>query len=104
MARAGLDRANIYRSISEPSRPGDWGIVGPNGEHKPNWWVFYAFAQMRGTRLAVEGDDPAGGLWARAVSDGSVLHLLLSTFRAVGGSARSVEVALDGTAPPTPPR
>jgi len=97
MERAGLDRANIYRSISGNTLPGDWGIVGPNGEHKPNWWVFDAFQQMHGERLAVEGDDPAGGLWARAVHDGPVLHILLSTFRATGGSGRSVALALDGS-------
>jgi hypothetical protein len=96
MEREGLERANIYRAISDPARPGDWGIVGPNGEHKPNWWVFSAVQQMHGQRLAVDGDDPPAGLWARAVSDGTTLHVLLSTFIATGGSARSVVLTVDG--------
>jgi hypothetical protein len=92
MERAGLDGAALYRSNSDRDLPGDWGMIGKEGEKKPVWWVFDAFQRTSGRLVAVSGDDPAGGFWARASRRGRRLDVFLATFRALGGSSRSVDL------------
>jgi len=96
MERVGLDEAEIYRAISGAEHPGDWGIVGPDGAKKPTWWVYRAWSQMTGQRVRVEGDDPASGLWARAVASDGKLDVILATFVAVDAAPRSVRLELNG--------
>lgn len=96
MERAGLDRALLYRSNSNRERPGDWGILDTRNRRKPSWWALRAFQLARGQRLALEGDDPAGGLWARASRKGNAIDVLLSNFQAVDGRAREVTLSLRG--------
>lgn len=98
MERAGLDGAAYYRSNSDRELPGDWGLVDPEGRKKPAWWVFRAFEAATGDLLAVEGDDPAGGLWARASRSGGRIDMLVAAFRALGGSGRRVSLELRGCA------
>jgi hypothetical protein len=96
MERAGLDAADTYRGISGNTLPGDWGIVESNGFYKPAWWMFAAWQRMTGNRVALTGDDPQAGFWARATRDGDQVSVLLSTWIATGGSARSASVLFDG--------
>ena len=95
MERAGLDAADTYRGISGNTLPGDWGIVESNGFRKPAWWMFRAWQRMTGNRIASTGDDPEAGFWARATRDGDQVSVLLSTWIATGGSARSASVQFD---------
>lgn len=97
MERSGLDGADFYRAVGSDTL-GDWGMTTASGGRKPVWWVFDAWSRMAGgPRLAVAGDDPATGLWARATraSDGTA-RVLLATFLANGGSGRPVTLALPG--------
>jgi hypothetical protein len=96
MERVGLDGANVYRAIAAGEHAGDWGIVAADGAKKPIWWVFWAWSQMAGERLRADGDDPASGLWARAVVADGGLHVLLASFVASGAAPRSVQVEFDG--------
>src|SRR5262249_42148633 len=78
---------------------GDWGLVSSKGEPKPAWWVFRAWDATPGTRLATH-DDPAAGLWGRAVREtGGCVDVLLANFVATGSPARDVKVSLDGKLP-----
>jgi hypothetical protein len=62
--------------------------------------VFRAWDAMAGTRLATH-DDPAAGLWGRAVREtGGCVDVLLTNFVASGSPARNVTVSLDGKLPP----
>jgi hypothetical protein len=98
MERAGLDQAAFYRAVSG-THPGDWGLVNADGTPKPSWWVFRAWSTMTGDRLFTTGDDPAGGLWARATRDGGCVSVLLTNFVATGAPPRNVEVSLRGELP-----
>jgi hypothetical protein len=98
MERAGLTSADFYRSQSG-SHIGDWGLVFEDGTPKPSWWVFRAWTLMTGSRLVTFGDDPAGGLWARATRDDGCVSVLLTNFVATGAPARTVTVRLDGELP-----
>lgn len=98
MERAGLDAADFYRAADEPgtTREGRWGLVDGAGERKPAWWVFHAFSSTRRAQhIAVSGDDPAGGLWARATRERSHVDVVLASFTASDGEDRvaSVEIA-----------
>lgn len=98
MERSGLDAADFYRASNSPSetRPGDWGLVRADGSPKPAWWIFRAWLETAGEVLPIEGDDPAGGLWARATASPGRIDVLLASFVATGGSARDVTVSLAG--------
>lgn len=93
MEREGLDRADFYRAAAG-SRPGDWGLVDPNGERKPSWWVLRAWQQIEGERLGVEGGTPESGLWFRAVADEDEIHVLIASFVATGGETTSIELEI----------
>ena len=86
MENADLDAADFYRSGDTPGEPrgGEWGLVDGSGSRKPAWWVFDAWRVTAGTRVGVAGDDPAGGLWARATkgtgSEGSRVDVIVSAF------------------------
>jgi len=96
LERAGLDGAAYYRSVSGSAHVGDWGLVTPSGGRKPTWWVLDLWSRMAGRRIAVEGDDPATGLWARAVAGSGHVEVLLATFVATGGSATTVQLDVAG--------
>lgn len=106
MERAGLDAADFYRAADgspgdgEPVRRGDWGLVDAAGERKPAWWVFQAWQRTAGERLAIAGDDPTGGLWARATAGrAGRVDVILASFRADdddGNSEQAVRVELLG--------
>lgn len=104
MEAADLDGADFYRAADgtpgpgEGVRRGDWGLVDAAGGRKPSWWVFDAWGQTAGTRLAVSGDQPAAGWWARASRSGGRIDVLLSSFSASVGVDRAVEVVLGGAA------
>ncbi len=95
MEKAGLDRGLYYNAVGGFS-PGDWGLATQDGARRPTWYLLRAWQKMRGWRLALTGDDPAGGLFARAVRRGRRVDILLSTFRAVDPSAREVKIELSG--------
>jgi hypothetical protein len=100
MERAGLDGADFYRAVSgSNNHAGDWGLVFSDGTTKPSWWVFRAWAEITGTRLATAGDDPSTGLWARATRDRGCVSVLLANFVATGAPARAVEVRFGGKFP-----
>src|SRR5262245_43933654 len=100
MERAGLDAAAFYRAVSgDADRPGDWGLVHPDGTPKPSWWVFRAWSAMTGDRLRTSGDDATTGLWARATRDRGCVSVLLANFVATGAPARTVAVDLRGQQP-----
>jgi hypothetical protein len=99
MERAGLDAAFFYRAQDSPSndgRIGDWGLVDAGGRPKPAWWVFDAWRRTDGTRVAVTGDDPPGGFWARATRAPGRLDLLLSSFSLLAPADRTVVVRVRG--------
>lgn len=103
MERAGLDAADFYRAADgtpaegEPVRRGDWGLVDAAGERKPAWWVFRAWQQTAGERLATVGDDPIAGLWARATAGvAGRLDIILAAFRADGGRERDLRLEVLG--------
>ena len=98
MERAGLDAAAFYRAVSG-STPGDWGLVYADGTPKPSWWVFRAWAAISGKVLALTGDQPTAGLFARATRDNGCVSVLLTNFVATGAPARTVRVNLSGALP-----
>lgn len=97
LERACADEAAYYRAIDGSDHVGDWGLVRADGSHKPAWWIFSTWRKLRGRLAAIEGDDPATGLWVRATRDGNQLDILLSNFVAVGGEARQVQLEIDGS-------
>lgn len=95
MERAGLDEAAYFRAIGEgAAAPGDWGLVGLDGTRDPAWSVLHEWSERAGDLRVVEGDDPAGGLWVRAVEHGDDITLLLVTYTEAGDSGRSVTTQL----------
>jgi Glycosyl hydrolases family 39 len=96
LERAGADEAAYYRAVSGSDHAGDWGLVTGDGAHKPTWWILSTWRSLRGELVSIEGDDPAGGLWARATRDGARVDLLLASFVAVGGEPRRVRVEMSG--------
>lgn len=99
MERADLSSAIIYRGVGSNS-PGDWGLVREDGSKKPSWHVMHAWQQIEGQRLAVDGDNPAAGIWARVVRQGQEIHVLLANFLAVEGESSLVSLALQGNCRP----
>lgn len=98
MERAGLDEAAYFRAVGDgATAPGDWGLVGLDGTRDPAWSIMHEWSSRAGELRAVEGDDPAGGLWGRAVESGGDITLLLVTYTEAGSSARSVTVQLAET-------
>jgi hypothetical protein len=102
MERAGLDRAAYYRWDGDFGA-GDWALVS-RGEkrttRKSAYWLFHRWPRLHGDRLAVSGDDPADGLWARATRQRHLVDVLLVNWRAVDGSARDVDLELVGGCSP----
>jgi hypothetical protein len=102
MEQAGLHQADFYRAADGPcpeepcGRVGDWGLVDHLNQQKPVWWVFHAWTETAGDRLAVSGVTPLSGLWARATTAGDHIDLLLASFSADGGTDREITVRLDG--------
>lgn len=95
LERAGVDGAAYYRAVSGSDHVGDWGLVAADGTRKPAWWVLATWRRLAGDRVAVEGDDPEDGLWARATRDGRRLDVLLAAFVATGGTAHRVRIETD---------
>lgn len=99
MERADLSSAIIFRGVGSNS-PGDWGLVRADGSKKPSWHAMYAWQQIEGQRLAVDGDNPAAGVWARVVRKGQEIQVLLANFLAVEGESRLVSLVLEGDCRP----
>ncbi|MBW3663726.1 MAG: hypothetical protein KY469_11555 [Actinobacteria bacterium] len=95
LERVELDRADLYRARSQAQR-GDWGIVFPDGSRKPTWWTFHAWHETAGQRIRTVGDDPRGGVWARATRTDRYVHVLLVNWLAQGGAERGAAVAVPG--------
>lgn len=96
---SGLDGADYYRAISDDvEHPGDWATVTASGDRRPSWWALQAWNDSAdGALLALTGDDPAGGFWARAarLPDGRV-DVFLTAFENQGDTSRTVDLVLDG--------
>jgi len=97
MERAGITQASFYRSVSYGRRkPSDAGLVTSEGKPRPSWWTLQLWRSLGGDRLIVSGDDPEGGLWARATRDGDQVDVILSSYDQKGAVAHDVTLNLRG--------
>ena len=97
MENAGLGQANFYRSVSFGRKAADAGLVDGTGTPRPSWWTLQLWRSLQGDRLAVSGDDPEGGLWARATRDGDQVDVILSSYAEKSAVSHDVALNLSGT-------
>ncbi|MGI8662934.1 MAG: hypothetical protein ACR2LQ_06950 [Acidimicrobiales bacterium] len=93
MQAHGLDGATFFAAVDRhcanpdvnPSGAtfcGDWGTASAVGERKPVWHAFELWQAMTGPTRALDGADPAAGLWALATDDPatSTMRVLAASF------------------------
>ncbi len=97
MERAGVGQATFYRSVSFGPNPSDAGLVTGEGKPRPSWWTMQLWRSLGGDRLLVSGDDPQGGLWARATRAEDQVDLLLSSYADQRSVAHNVRLELAGS-------
>lgn len=101
MEDAGVDRANIYRGVAVGTGPEAAGLITGDGVKRSSWWVLDAWSDLSGHRVAVDGSDPAAGLWARATRSGDRVDLLVASYADKITVGHGVDVVLDGCAATT---
>ena len=96
MEDAGVDRANIYRGVAVGTGPEAAGLITGDGVKRSSWWVLDAWSDLSGHRVAVDGSDPAAGLWVRATRSGDRVDLLVASYADKTTVDHGVDVILGG--------